>query len=140
MKYCWISFVFFICLLLTILQLEWMCIILSIVLHFFNLLVSNFKKLRMFSHNQMKYFNANIAMLRVVFYILLEMDLQSSFVTHKVLIDEFLNHLEKRSLVQIHCVYFTVIGFTSLSFVSSRGAANQLKLSHFLQRFFNTLV
>lgn len=83
---------FFICVLLTVLQLEWMCIILGIVLHFFNPLVSNFKKLRMFSHNQIKHFNANIAMLRVVFCILLEMDLQSSFVTHKVLIDEFLNH------------------------------------------------
>lgn len=69
-----------------------MCIILGIVLHFFNPLVSNFKKLRMFSHNQIKHFNANIAMLRVVLCILLETDLQSSFVTHKVLIDELLNH------------------------------------------------
>lgn len=119
-----------------------MCIILGIVLYFFNPLVSNFKKLkklRMFSHNQIKHFNANIAMLRVVFCILLEMDLQSSFVTHKVLIDEFLNNLEKRSLVWIHCVYFTVIGFTSLSFISSCGAENQLKLSHFLQRGFDIL-
>lgn len=57
----------------------------------FNPLVSNFKKLQMFFHNQIKHFNANIAMLRVVLCILLEMDLQSSFVTHKVLIDEFLN-------------------------------------------------
>lgn len=59
---------------------------------FFNPLVSNFKKLRIFSHNQIKHFNANIAMLRIVFHILLEIDLQSSFVRHKVLIDEFLNH------------------------------------------------
>lgn len=58
---------------------------------FFNPLVSNFKKLRMFSHNQIKHFNANIAMLRVVFCILLEMDRQSSFEIHKVLIDEILN-------------------------------------------------
>lgn len=67
-----------------------MRIILGIVLHF---LIPWFQTLKSsdVSHNQIKHFNANIAMLRVVFCIFLEMDLQSSFVTHKVLIDEFLN-------------------------------------------------
>lgn len=57
----------------------------------FNPLVSNLQELRLFAHGQMKHFNANIATLRVVFCILWEMDLQSSFVAHKVLIDEVLN-------------------------------------------------
>lgn len=54
---------FFICVLLTVLQLEWMCIILGIVLHFLIPWFQTFKKLRMFSHNQIKHWNANIAML-----------------------------------------------------------------------------